>query len=82
MAFGKLSYQATATVFLFPEGISYNRENDQSQTCRINSVFLYLAYLKQVMLKQERGIPALQLNYASLSRSVAGAGLEPTTFGL
>ena len=67
---------------LFPEGIYYNRENDQSRTTRINSVFLYLAYLKQVMLKQERGIPALQLNYASLSRSVAGAGLEPTTFGL
>jgi site-specific DNA recombinase len=67
---------------LFPEGISYNRETDQSRTPRINSVFLYLAYLKQVMLKQERGIPALQLNYSSLSRWVAGAGLEPTTFGL
>ena len=67
---------------LFPEGISYNRENDMSRTSRINSVFLYLAYLKQFILKQERGIPALQLNYASLSCSVAGAGLEPTTFGL
>jgi site-specific DNA recombinase len=67
---------------LFPEGILYNRENDKSRTTRINSVFLYLAYLKQVILKQERGIPALQLNYSSLSCSVAGAGLEPTTFGL
>jgi len=61
---------------LFPEGMSYNRENDLSRTPRINSVFLYLAYLKQVMLKQERGIPALQLNYSSLSRWVAGAGLN------
>jgi len=60
---------------LFPEEISYNRENDQFRTTRINSVFLYLAYLKQGTLKKERGIPALQLNYSSLSRSVAGAGL-------
>jgi hypothetical protein len=59
---------------LFPEGITYNRENDQSRTTRINSVFLYLAYLKQVILKQERGIPALQLNYSSLSCSVEGSG--------
>ena len=61
---------------LFPEEISYNRENDMSRTSRVNSVFLYLAYLKQFILKQERGILALQLNYASLSRSVAPIGLE------
>jgi len=39
-------------------------------------VFLYLAYLKQVMLKQERGIPALQLSYSSLSCWVAPTGLK------
>jgi site-specific DNA recombinase len=67
---------------IFPEGITYNRETDQCRTNRINSVFVYIAYLKQLMVKKERGIPALQLDYASLSLSVAGAGLEPTTFGL
>ena len=67
---------------LFPEGIYYNRDTDNYRTPRINFVFLQLAYLKQVMLKMQRGIPALQLNYASLACSVAGAGLEPTTFGL
>lgn len=67
---------------LFPEGILYDRVTDTSRTTRVNFVFLYIAYLKQVMTKKERGIPALQLDYASLSRSVAGAGLEPTTFGL
>ena len=60
---------------LFPEGILYDREMDKSRTTRVNSVFLYLAYLKQLILKQERGIPALQLDYSSLSRSVAGAEL-------
>jgi site-specific DNA recombinase len=67
---------------VFPEGISYDRENDKCRTTRINSVFSYIAYLKQLMLKKERGIPELNLDYASLSCSVAGAGLEPTTFGL
>jgi hypothetical protein len=51
-----------------PNGRMSNREN--------NSVFLYFAYLKQVILKSESGIPALQLNYATLSRSVAGRRIE------
>ena len=67
---------------LFPEGIYYNRETDQSRTTRVNSVFLYLAYLKQVTSNEKRGIPSLSLDYTALSGSVAGAGLEPTTFGL
>ncbi|HZY40333.1 MAG TPA: recombinase family protein [Mucilaginibacter sp.] len=67
---------------VFPEGISYSRETDRCRTTRINSVFSYIAYLKQVMLKQESGIPELNLDYTALSRSVAGAGLEPKTFGL
>ncbi|MDB5159396.1 MAG: hypothetical protein JWR50_4103, partial [Mucilaginibacter sp.] len=48
----------------------------------LNFVFAYMAHLKQVLLKNKRGIPELNLEYASLSRWVAGAGLEPTTFGL
>ena len=64
---------------VFPEGISYDRANDKCRTKRINSVFSYIAYLKQLTLKKERGIPELNLDYASLSRSVAGAGLEPTS---
>ncbi|MEO7211804.1 recombinase family protein [Mucilaginibacter sp.] len=61
---------------IFPEGISYNRETDQCRTPRINSMFLYLAYLKQVTLKTKRGIPALELNYASLALSVARRGIS------
>lgn len=61
---------------LFPEGISYDRETDQCRTSRINSVFLYLAYLKQVTLKMQRGIPALQLDYTSLACSVAPTRIE------
>jgi site-specific DNA recombinase len=67
---------------LFPGGISYNRKTDECRTTRINFVFLYFAYLKQVILKHESGIPALQLNYAALSRSVAGSRIELPTLGL
>ena|SRR6185312_1497971 len=67
---------------VFPEGILYDRETDKCRTNRINSVFAYIAHLKQIMLQQKSGIPVLQLEYSALSRSVAGAGLEPTTFGL
>lgn len=60
---------------VFPEGIYYDRKTDGCRTTRINNVFLYLAYLQQIMTKKKRGIPDLNLNYASLSSWVAGAGL-------
>lgn len=62
---------------LFPKGISYDRKTDECRTTRINIVFLYFAYLKQVMSETRRGIPALQLDYASLACSVAPTGIEP-----
>jgi len=55
---------------LFPEGICYNRETDKCRTTRINSVFLYLAYLKQLILQKESGIPELQLAYSDMAASV------------
>jgi hypothetical protein len=62
---------------LFPEGIAYDRKIDGCRTSRINSVFLYLAYLQQIMTNKKRGIPELGLDYASFADLVAGAGLEP-----
>ena len=67
---------------LFPEGITYERETDQSRTTRINSVFLHLAHLKRIILNEKSEMTAFGLNHFALSNSVAGAGLEPTTFGL
>jgi hypothetical protein len=66
---------------LFPEGIWYDRETDRCRTTRIKYVFSYIAYLKQLIVKKKRGIPELNREYASLAASVAGAGLEPTSFG-
>lgn len=55
----------------FPEGIRYNRQIDKCRTTRVNSVFAYIAHLKQDLIQQKRGIPELNLDYASL---VEGTG--------
>ncbi|MFA6945566.1 MAG: hypothetical protein WC220_06640 [Pedobacter sp.] len=50
----------------FPEGIRYNKKIDKCRTTRVNSVFAYIAHLKQDLSQQKRGIPELNLDYASL----------------
>ncbi|MGN7986520.1 MULTISPECIES: recombinase family protein [Pedobacter] len=67
---------------LFPKGISYDKKNDKVRTKEINFVFLYIAYFQQVVLKKQRGIPELDLNYASFAASVAGSRIELPTSGL
>lgn len=67
---------------LFPEGIYYNRENDSCRTNRVNSVFSYVAYFQQLLTQQKRGIPELNLDFASFAGLVARTGIEPMTFGL
>lgn len=67
---------------IFPKGVFYNRDTDQCRTDRVNLFFLHIAYLKQVILKMQRGIPALQLEYASIARLVAGSRIELPTLGL
>ena len=67
---------------LFPSGITYDKKNDKVRTTEINYVFLYIAYFQQIMLKKQRGIPELDLNYASFADSVAGSRIELPTSGL
>ena len=67
---------------LFPSGMSYDKKNDKVRTTEINLVFLYIAHFQQIMLKKERGIPELNLNYASFADSVAGSRIELPTSGL
>jgi site-specific DNA recombinase len=57
---------------IFPEGISYNKQTDGCRTRRVNTVFAYIAYLKQVFTKEKSGIPELNLEFAAL---VARRGL-------
>ena len=59
---------------LFPSGMSYDKKNDKVRTDEINLVFLYIAHFQQIILKKERGIPELNLNYASFADSVESIG--------
>ena len=67
---------------LFPKGMTYDKKNDKVRTPEINSVFLYIVHFQQIILKKERGIPELDLNYASFADSVAGSRIELPTSGL
>jgi site-specific DNA recombinase len=62
---GDYAVRQQIQLLLFPEGINYDRKTDGYRTTRINNVFLYLAYLQQIMTKKKRGISELNLNYAS-----------------
>lgn len=71
----KLSLQK----IVFPEGLQYHRERDEYLTPRVNRVFELIASLSSNSEVQKN-----RSNNFSLvnSGSVAGAGLEPTAFGL
>ena len=64
---------------IFPEGIHYNRENDSYRTNRVNTIFALSRSISIGYGENKKGIKDFS---AILSPSVAGVGLEPTTFGL
>lgn len=62
---------------IFPEGISHNKRTDGCRTKRVNTVFAYIAYLKQLFGQEKSGIPELNLEFAA---SVAHTGLNSNFF--
>ena len=67
---------------LFPEGMYYNRGTDKYRTPRVNAVFLYLAYLKQVMKNKKGDIAGFTIPLLDYSVQVAGSRIELPTLGL
>ncbi|WP_425414410.1 recombinase family protein [Olivibacter sitiensis] len=67
---------------LFPEGITYSKKTDKCRTPRINKFFAYIAYFQQVISNKKRGIPELELDFASFATLVAGSRIELPTLGL
>ncbi len=51
---------------LFPEGIRYNKKNNQCRTDRINSVFGYISQLTRDANKQKSGISTVTFDYSAL----------------
>lgn len=59
---------------LFPEGIVYNKKNDQCRTLRVNAVFGYILALSSLSDKKITGNISDDEN---VSRLVARTGIEP-----
>lgn len=59
---------------IFPEGISYNRKNDECRTPRINTIFLYMQQLARVLAKNKSGNKA---NICNVPALVELGGVEP-----
>ncbi len=64
---------------IFPEGILYNKKNDESRTTKINSIFLLSGGQIRVSEEKNKG---LQQEIPLKSLSVAEMGVEPMTSGL
>lgn len=62
--------------FIFPQGITYNKKNDECRTKEINPLFSYIAHLKRGLEKKEIGTNEVNFNCADL---VGNTGLEPVT---
>lgn len=61
---------------VFPDGLLYNRKNDECRTPRINSVFLYMTGLARALQKSKSGDTSKIDNVPALVESI---GVEPTT---
>ena len=69
----------TLQYLVFPDGILYNRKNDECRTPKVNSAFSYIASLQRVSGEKEKRELQFELHVPSL---VARTGIEPVTFGL
>lgn len=70
------AYKQKIQNIIFPEGITYNKRNDECRTPRINWVFALIARLRQDFINEKIGIPELNLSYADL---VVSTGIEPVS---
>jgi site-specific DNA recombinase len=61
---------------VFPDGITYNRKNDECRTPRVNSVFLYMQQLQSILQKSKSGNTT---SVEDVSALVENSGVEPLT---
>jgi DNA invertase Pin-like site-specific DNA recombinase len=70
------SYKQKLQHLIFPEGIYYNKKNDESRTTKINSVFLSIARLQGLSGQKNNGF---QSDFSLKSVSVVPTGIEPVS---
>ncbi|WP_295712708.1 hypothetical protein [Mucilaginibacter sp.] len=59
---------------VFPDGITFSKKKEEVRTQRINLLFLYIAYFKQLISNEKSGIPELNLDFAAFACLVEGSG--------
>lgn len=64
---------------VFPEGMYYNKKNNECRTPKTNSVFSLISCLSNNLMQKNSGLNSY---FGRKSALVAGARLELTTFGL
>jgi site-specific DNA recombinase len=64
---------------VFPEGVTYDFQNNRYRTCKSNSVFSSIAGQARLLEQEISGFPVLSYEK---SASVARMGVEPMTSGL
>ncbi len=64
---------------VFPEGFVINPKNRQYRTSKVNSIFKTIRLISSDKKDKTKNAPS---NLDDASCLVAGAGLEPATFGL
>jgi site-specific DNA recombinase len=78
-ASGSVAIKERLQKLVFPDGIYYNPKKNEVRTEKVNSVFSLISSLSMVSGGNKKGQTSISVD---LSSCVAGAGLEPTTFGL
>ena len=78
-ALGDYMQRQNIQKLLFPEGLQYNRENDEYLTSRWISPIAVTSYISTSFRENKNGIPD---DLSEISRLVAKTGVEPVTSGL
>ncbi|MBI2271607.1 MAG: recombinase family protein [Bacteroidetes bacterium] len=76
---GDYTQKQNVQKLLFPNGLRYNKEKDEYLTPRWSSPIAVTSCISNALKGKKNGIPD---DLSEISRLVAGAGFEPTTFGL
>jgi site-specific DNA recombinase len=76
---GSFELKQRLQTLVFPEGVTYDFENNTYRTCRVNAVFATINWYSTDLLQKNSGFHDLNLEK---SASVARSRLELPTFGL
>ena len=76
---GSFELKQRLQTLVFPDGVSYDFQNNSYRTCRVNAVFATINWFSTTLAQKNNGFPEIDFEK---SASVARSRLELPTFGL